>query len=151
MGTQNVVEPQTYQGERYPSGKLKVHRKPKPPDQPHRKGFGSNPIAETVHGRYYLGNHINGPQYVAGSLFLRARLRYRAAFGSPSGLRSRSEGHVVKIDHDDAKDVEAYEAARQLLGHLTADVELVLCQDAQLADLTAYRQGLNLLRRLHHV
>ena len=74
------------QGERYPSGKLKVHRKPKPPpDQPHRKGFGSNPIAETVHGRYYLGNHINGPQYVAGSLFLRARLRYRAAIGSPSG------------------------------------------------------------------
>ena len=59
---------------------------------------------------------------------------------------------MVKLDHDDAKDVEAYEAARQLLGHLTADVELVLLsQDAQLADLTAYRQGLNLLRRLHHV
>jgi hypothetical protein len=139
------------EGERHSNGRLK-YRKPKPPpEQPHRRGYGSNPLAETVHGRYYLGNHINGPQYVAGSLFLRARLRYQAAIGSPHGLCSQPDGHVVKFDRDDAKDVAAYEAAREILGRLTADLEWVLCQDAQLADLTAYREGLDALRRLYRV
>jgi hypothetical protein len=58
---------------------------------------------------------------------------------------------VVKFDRDDAKDVAAYEAAREILGRLTADLEWVLCQDAQLADLTAYREGLDALRRLYRV
>lgn len=139
------------QGERYSSGKLKSRKPATSPPQPHRKGFGSNPIAETVHGRYHLGGHINGPQYVAGSLFLRARLRYQAAIGSPHGPRSPSEGHAMQLEPDDAKDIAVYEAARTAMGRFTTDVEWVLVQDAQLADLTAYRKGLNVLRRLYRV
>lgn len=138
-------------GERHPSGRLKA-RKSKPlPDQPHRKGFGNHPIAETVHGRYHLGGHINGPQYVAGSLFLRARLRYQAAMGSPHGPCSPSEGHSLEFEPDDAHDIKTYEVTRQALGRLTVDLEWVLVQDAQIADLTAYRQGLDVLRRLYRV
>lgn len=138
-------------GERYPSGDRKLRKSKPPPPQPHRKSYGNHPLAETVHGRYHLGGHINGPQYVAGSLFLRARLRYQAAMGSPSGLCSPSEGHVLEFEPDDASDIAVYEATRQALGRLTVDLEWVLVQDAQVADLTAYRQGLDVLRRLYRV
>jgi hypothetical protein len=143
------------QGDRHPCGKLKSRKPGSPPPQPHRKGFGTNPIAETVHGRYHLGGHINGPQYVAGSLFLRARLRYQAAIGSPHGPRSPSgspsEGHPTELEPDDAKDIAAYEAARRALGYFATDVEWIVVQDQALYELYNYLKGLDILRRLYRV
>ena len=136
--------------DRYPCGKP---RRPKatPPVQPHRKGYGSNPLAETQHGRYFLDGAINGPQHVAGGFFGRSRLRYRAAIGSPDSLRSRTEGHPASTGDDDARYIAEFEAARVRLGRFVVDVEWVICQDAQLADLTAYRAGLDVLRRFYGV
>ena len=139
------------QGDRHPSGKLKRHKPATPPDQPHRKGYGSNPLAETQHGRYFLDGAINDRQYLAGTFFGRSRLRYRAAIGSPNSLRSRSEGPPVQPTWDDADAVAAYLAAREALGRLTVDLEWVIVQDVQLADLTCYRAGLDVLRRLYRV
>ena len=140
-------------GERYPSGDLKRPRKPKPiPPQPHRKGYGSNPLAETQHGRYYLDGAINGSQHLAGSFYGRSRLRYRAAMGAPSDLRSPSEGRGEKAtDEDDVRVIAEYHAARDRLGRLTTDVEWVVIQNAMLADLTDYRKGLDVLRRFYGV
>jgi hypothetical protein len=143
-------------GERKLSGDLKRPRKPKPiPPQPHRKGYGSNPLAETQHGRYFLDGAINGPQHLAGSFYGRSRLRYRAAIGSPDSLRSRFEGRGEKATDDDPdgdiRCINEYLAARSILGRLTTDVEWVVIQNAMLADLTDYREGLDLLRRFYGV
>ena len=134
--------------DRYPCGKRR--RKP-PPIQPHRVGFGSNPLAETTHGRYLLAGAISPAQHLAGSFFGRSRLRYRAAMGSPDSLRSRSEGHPAGDCEDDARHIAEFEAARARLGRLTVDVEWVIVQDAQLADLTAYRAGLDVLRQFYRI
>ena len=140
------------QGERYPSGDLK-RRKPKAePPQPHRKGYGTHPLAETQHGRYFLDGAINDRQHVAGTYFGRSRLRYRAAIGSPDSLRSRSETRGEKAtDDDDARYIAEHLAVRHTLGRLTVDIEWVIVQDAQLADLTDYRKGLDVLRRVYGV
>jgi hypothetical protein len=139
-------------GDRYPSGDLK-RRKPKPdPPQPHRRGYGSNPLAETQHGRYLLDGAITASQHVAGSFYGRSRLSYRAVMGSPSDLRSRFEGHPAEVDPErDVKIIAEFEAARSALGCLVADVEWVIVQDAMAADLTAYRAGLDVLRKVYRV
>ena len=122
------------------------------PDQPHRRGYGSNPLAETTHGRYLLDKAISPAQHAAGAWYGRSRLRYRAAIGSPDSLRSRSEARGEKAtDDDDARHIAEYQTARAILGRLTTDVEWVICHDAQLADLTAYRKGLDVLRRFYGV
>ena len=139
------------QGERYPSGDIK-RRKPKAePPQPHRRGYGTHPLAETQHGRYFLDGAINDRQHVAGTYFGRSRLRYRAAIGSPDSLRSRSEGHASEFEPDDAKDIADYRAIRTILGHLITDLDWIIVQDAMLADLTGYRKGLDVLRRFYGV
>ena len=137
--------------DRYPCGKPR-RRKPPPPDQPHRRGYGSNPLAETSHGRYFLDGTINDRQHLAGTFYGRSRLRYRAAIGSPDSLRSRFEGRCPEdtLD-DDARYIAEYQAARTILGRLTVDVEWVVVQNAQLADLTNYRKGLDVLRRFYGV
>jgi hypothetical protein len=139
-------------GDRFPSGKLKPRKPPKPPEQPHRKGYGSHPLAETVHGRYLLDGLITPQQHTAGELFRQARVRYQIAIGSPASLRNRSEGYPDNLgERDDARDIADFEAARTALGRLTVDVEWVCCQDAMLSDLTAYRAGLDVLRRIYRV
>jgi hypothetical protein len=146
-------------GERYPGGKLKRSRKPKPdPPQPHRRGYGSNPLAETQHGRYFLDGAINGSQHTAGQFYGRSRLCYRAAIGAPDGLRSHAltrtsvhDSHLDGSDENDVKIIAEFEAARSALGRLVVDVEWVVVQDAMLADLTAYRAGLDVLRKLYRV
>ena len=137
--------------ERYPCGKPRPRKQPPHPDQPHRKGYGSNPLAETQHGRYYLDGAINAPQHLAGTYYGRSRLRYRAAMGSPHGLASRSEGHASEFEPDDAKDIAEYRAIRTILGHLITDLDWIIVQDAMLADLTGYRKGLDVLRRFYGV
>lgn len=136
---------------RKPCGRLKPRKPSAPPSQPHRKGYGSNPLAETQHGRYLLDGVINGPQHLAGTFYGRSRLRYRAAIGSPDSLRGRSDGHPAGSGENDAEDISAYLGARTALGHFIADVEWVICQDALLADLSAYRAGLDTLRRFYGV
>jgi hypothetical protein len=138
-------------GDRFPSGKLKPKPPPLPGDQPHRKGFGSNPLAETVHGRYYLTGAISEPQHLAGTFYGRTRLKYRIAIGAPDSLRSRSDARVTRDDTDDADIIRFYIMVRSALGHLITDIDWVIIQDAMLADLTAYRQGLDVLRRVYHV
>ena len=139
-------------GERTPSGKLKRRKPPAPPAQPHRKGYGSNPLAETTHGRYLLDGAISASQHVAGSFYGRSRLQYRVAIGSPSDLRSRSEGHATEPDPErDAKIIAEFEAARAALGRFVTDVEWVLVQDAALVDLSDYREGLDVLRKVYRV
>jgi hypothetical protein len=138
-------------GERHPGGKLKRSKPAAPPPQPHRKGYGSDPLAETVHGRYRLDGAINQQQWLAGAFYGRSRLRYRAAIGSPDSLRSRSEGRPDGEERDDAKVIAEHEAARHALGRLTVDIEWVVCADAMLADLTSYRAGLDILRRFYRV
>jgi hypothetical protein len=137
--------------ERYACGKPKP-KKITYPDQPHRKGYGSNPLAETTHGRYLLDKAISPAQHAAGAWYGRSRLRYRAAIGSPDSLRSRSEGRCKEdTGDDDARHIAEYQTARAILGRLTTDVEFVVVQDAQLADLTNYRKGLDVLRKLYGV
>jgi len=138
-------------GDRYPGGKLKRPKAAPPPEQPHRKGFGSNPLAETVHGRYYLTGAISQPQHLAGVFFGRSRLRYRIAIGAPDSLRSRSDARTTRDDNNDAETVGAFLDIRRQLGHLIVDLDWVIGQDAMLSDLTAYRQGLNVLRRIYRV
>jgi len=138
-------------GDRYPSGKLKRCKPAAPPVQPHRRGYGSHPLAETVHGRYLLDGLITPQQHTAGALYALARSRYRAAIGAPDSLRSRSEGHPAGTGEDDARHIADYEAAREALGRLTVDVEWICCADAMLSDLTAYRAGLDVLRRMYRV
>ena len=139
-------------GDRFPGGKLKPRKSPQPPDQPHRKGLGSNPLAETVHGRYYLTGAISGPQHLAGTYFGRTRLRYRISIGAPDSLRSRSDARGTRDDPEaDIRAVDEYEAVRVALGRLIVDIEWVIVMDALLADLTAYRKGLDTLRRYYGV
>jgi hypothetical protein len=72
--------------------------------------------------------------------------------GSPSDLRSRFEGHPAEVDPErDVKIIAEFEAARSALGCLVADVEWVIVQDAMAADLTAYRAGLDVLRKVYRV
>jgi hypothetical protein len=138
--------------ERYACGKPKPPKPVHYPDQPHRRGYGSNPLAETTHGRYLLDKAITAPQHAAGAWYGRSRLRYRAAIGSPDSLRSRDEGHPEDgEERDDARAIAEYQTARAFLGRFTTDVEWVVCLDAQLADLTAYRKGLDVLRRFYGV
>ena len=138
--------------DRYPCGKPRPRKQPPPPDQPHRKGYGSNPLAETQHGRYYLDGAINAPQHLAGVYFGRSRLRYRSATGAPDSLRSRSEGYLAKDEPEaDARYIAEYENVRGVLGRLVVDVEWVIVLDAMLADLTDYRKGLDILRRHYGV
>ena len=47
--------------ERYACGKPKPPKPVHYPDQPHRRGYGSNPLAETSHGRYLLDKAITRP------------------------------------------------------------------------------------------
>jgi hypothetical protein len=139
-------------GDRHPCGKLKRRKLPPPPVPPHRRGYGSNPLAETQHGRYLLDGAITASQHVAGSYYGRSRLRYRAVMGAPSDLRSRFEGYTGESDPErDAKVIAEFETARHALGCLVVDVEWVVVQDAVLADLTAYRQGLDVLRKVYRV
>jgi len=138
-------------GDRYPSGDRRLPKPPKPPDQPHRKGFGSNPLAETVHGRYYLTKAISEPQHLAGTYYGRSRLRYRAAIGSPDSLRSRSEGQPIPTGEYDGVEIAHFNGVILALGKLRVDVDWVIVQDAMLADLTNYRRGLDVLRTLYRV
>ena len=139
-------------GERTPGGKLKRRKPPAPPVQPHRKGYGANPLAETSHGRYLLDGAITASQHVAGSFYGRSRLQYRVAMNAPSDLRSRFEGHVTEPDPErDAKIIAEFETARSALGRLVTDVEWVIVQDAALADLSDYRKGLDVLRKVYRV
>ena len=136
--------------ERYACGKPKP-KKITYPDQPHRRGYGSNPLAETTHGRYLLDGTITPPQHAAGAWYGRSRLRYRAAIGSPDSLRSRSEARGEKATDDDARHIAEYQTARAILGRLTVDVEWIVIQNGMLADLTSYRKGLDVLRRFYGV
>ena len=138
-------------GERYACGKLKPKKAPPPPTQPHRKGYGSDPLAETQHGRYRLDGAISQRQWLAGAFYGRSLIRYRVAMGSPSGLRSRFDDRPASEGEDDARHIAEHEAARNALGRLTVDVEWVVGQDAMLADLTAYRDGLTILIRFYGV
>ena len=138
-------------GDRYPSGKLRPHKPAKPADQPHRKGYGDNPLAETQHGRYRLDGVINQQQWLAGAFYGRTRLRYRAAVGTPDSLRWPSERHRGERVDRDAEYIAEYEGARTALGRYWVDVDWVIGQDAMLADLTAYRHGLDVLRRFYRV
>ena len=138
-------------GDRYPGGKLKPRKPPPPPDQPHRKGFGSNPLAETVHGKYYLTGAISGPQHLAGTFYGRTRLKYRIAIGAPDSLRSRSGQVSERDDTGDAEIIRHFLDIKNRLGHLITDLEWVIVQDAMLADLTTYRKGLDALRRIYRV
>ena len=137
-------------GERYACGKLKPKKAPAPPTQPHRKGYGSDPLAETQHGRYRLDGAITQRQWLAGAFYGRSLIRYRIATGSPDSLRSPSDSWL-EPSGDDARHIDEHEAARNALGRLTVDVEWVVGQDAMLADLTAYRDGLTILARFYGV
>ena len=137
--------------ERYANGRAKARKPPEPPDQPHRRGYGSNPLAETVHGRYLLAGAINQQQYLAGTFYGRSRLRYRIAMGSPDSLRSRSDDRAAGDGEDDAKDIAEHEATLRTLGRLAVDLDWVIGQDAMLSDLTAYKAGLDALRRIYGV
>jgi len=138
-------------GDRYPNGQVKRKKPPKPPEQPHRRGYGSNPLAETQHGRYRLDGAISQQQWLAGEFYRRTRLRYRAAIGATDSLARRSGEPSENPERDDAKCVAEYDAVRNRLGRLVVDLDWVLGQDAMLGDLTAYRAGLDALRRIYGV
>jgi pyruvate dehydrogenase complex dehydrogenase (E1) component len=61
------------------------------------------------------------------------------------------DSHLDGSDENDVKIIAEFEAARSALGRLVVDVEWVVVQDAMLADLTAYRAGLDVLRKLYRV
>jgi hypothetical protein len=89
---------------------------------------------------------ITASQHVAGSYYGRSRLRYRAAFG----LLTAFVGVLKPIGEGNRDKPPISPSSRrrgQRLGRLVTDVEWVIVRDAMLADLTAYRQGLNILRR----
>ncbi len=136
-------------GTRYACGKLKPKPKPAEPEQPHRKGYGSNPLAETQHGRYLMDGAITGPQHLTGELYRKARLRYRAALGITDGLsRGHREGGGQGEERDDAQAVAEFLKARQALGLNARDVDWVVGSDLATSNLDGYRRGLDALRRL---
>jgi hypothetical protein len=138
-------------GARYGCGKLRPKPKRVEPEQPHRKGYGSNPLAETQHGRYFLDGAITGPQHVAGEFYRKARLRYRSALGITDGLsRGHREGGGKDEDRDDAQAVADFIAVRQALGQWERDVDWVVGNDMKTGsgNMAGYRRGLDCLRRL---
>jgi hypothetical protein len=134
--------------DRYPCGKLRPRRKLAEPEQPHRRGYGTNPLAETVHGRYFMDGQITKPQYTAGTIYARARLMYRAALGIADGLSRGNCGAKERDDVRDAKAVAEFNRIREAMGRHAVDVEWVVGADSQLVDLDGYRRGLDCLRRL---
>jgi hypothetical protein len=136
-------------GTRYACGKLKPKPKPPEPEQPHRRGYGSNPLAETQHGRYFMDGVITGPQHVAGESYRRCRLRYRAALGITDSLsRGHREGDREDRDWDDAQAVADFLKAKQALGLNARDVDWVVGSDRATGNMDGYRRGLDCLRRL---
>jgi hypothetical protein len=135
---------------RHPGGKLKSAPIVRP-DLPHRRGYGSDPRATTLHGRYFLDGAIDGRQYVVGELYLVTLIKYRAAILAPGGLRSRSDGGVGRrLDEaEDAELVDRFVACLKVLGRLARHVESVLCEDQPPPEMRLYVAGLTVLRGVY--
>jgi hypothetical protein len=140
-------------GSRTPNGKLRPDRPAPLPVLPHRRGYGSDPRATTQHGRFLLDGVINGPQFVAGEIYLVSLAKYRAAILAPHGLRSASEGSAKRVcdEEFEIEIVERFEVVRRALGRLITHVERVLCHEQRPADPTGYRAGLDVLRGVYGV